>query len=58
MIDLPNGYRVTQDDDGDWTLIGPKNVIIFSAPGEGYLLAAETEDDAFKEAAEHLSAIG
>ena len=36
---LPDGYTLEQDDDGDWWLFPPADVTIFSAPGEGWLIA-------------------
>ncbi|KQM88630.1 hypothetical protein ASE67_02500 [Sphingomonas sp. Leaf23] len=36
---LPVGYELEQDIDGDWVLIPPADVTIFSMPGEGWLVA-------------------
>lgn len=35
---LPTGYTLERDADGDWILIPPPDVTIFSAPGEGWLV--------------------
>lgn len=49
------GYSIEQDDDGDWVLIPPENVTIFSVPGEGVLLSASNESDALAEALNYLA---
>jgi hypothetical protein len=49
------GYCVERDSDGDWVLIPPEDVTIFSAPGEGVLLGAQSESDAFAEAIDYLA---
>lgn len=52
---LPNGYEVCRDDDGDWVLIGPENVTIFSVPGEPVVLwDAKDERSAVTEALKYL----
>jgi hypothetical protein len=51
---LPIGYKVCQDSDGDWVLIGPEDVIIFSVPGEPVLLGANNKEAAIIEAAQYL----
>lgn len=38
MSGLPTGYSLEQDGDGDWLLFPPESVIIFSTPGEGWLV--------------------
>jgi hypothetical protein len=35
---LPTGYEVEQDGDGDWLLVPPADVTIFSTPGEPWLV--------------------
>lgn len=35
---LPEGYSLEKDQDGDWILIPPADVTIFSVPGEGLLI--------------------
>lgn len=35
---LPAGYELEQDSDGDWVLIPPADITIFSVPGEGWLV--------------------
>jgi hypothetical protein len=35
---LPAGFTIEQDDDGDWFLIPPSNVTIFSVPGEPWMI--------------------
>ena len=35
---LPRGFSVEQDSDGDWLLVPPANVTIFSEPGEPWLV--------------------
>jgi len=54
---LKFGCIVERDSDGDFCIIPPANVKIFSEPGEGVLLAAETEYAAITEAEVYLSAI-
>lgn len=49
------GCEVDQDSDGDWVIIPPPNVTIFSEPGEGVLLVAENREAALAEAEEYLS---
>lgn len=38
MASIPDGYSVVQDDDGDWLLVPPDHVTIFSMPGEAWLV--------------------
>lgn len=38
---LPQGYSVEQDTDGDWILLPPSNVTIYSLPGEGIILSPD-----------------
>lgn len=54
---LPEGFTVERDSDGDWVLVPPEDVTIFSVPGEGYLLDAETEDEARSAAITYLRSI-
>lgn len=54
---LKFGCTVEKDSDGDWVICPPANVNIFSEPGEGYLLGASNEEDAYKEAENYLSRI-
>ena len=54
---LPFDCTVERDSDGDWVICPPDNVTIFSVPGEGYLLAASTEEDAVQEAQAYLAGI-
>lgn len=35
---LPQGYSVWSDEEGDWWLMPPSDVTIFSVPGESLLL--------------------
>lgn len=57
MGKLPNGYTLEQDQDGDWILLPPKDVTIFSAPGEGLLIGSCDRETALKDALDHLDAI-
>lgn len=36
--EMPVGYSLEQDGDGDWILVPPGDVTIFSVPGEGWLV--------------------
>lgn len=54
---LLQGYEVVQDSDGDWVLIPPEDVTIFSVPGEPLLLAAVTEGEAVAEASGFLASV-
>lgn len=54
---MPDGYEVCLDSDGDWVLIGPADVTIFSVPGEPVLLAASTAEEAEIEAIDYLASI-
>lgn len=54
---LPEGCAVESDGDGDWLLIPPEDVQIFSEPGEDVLLGAETEREATDEAIGCLRAV-
>jgi len=36
--ELPEGFSVEKDNDGDLWLLPPQDVTIFSAPGEGWLI--------------------
>lgn len=40
-MELPTGYTIEADQDGDYWLFPPPDVTIFSVPGEGWLV---TED--------------
>lgn len=44
---LPPGFDLEKDSDGDWVLIPPPDVTIFSAPGEGWIVTRDymTERD-------------
>ena len=35
---LPDGFELAKDEDGDWVLIPPPDVTIFSEPGEPLLI--------------------
>lgn len=52
---LPEGYELDQDQDGDWLLIGPPDVVLFSEPGEPILLAGFDQEAALAEALELLA---
>ena len=66
MATLPEGFTFERDGDGDPVLIPPPEVVIFSEPGEGWLVQAaymvgrDWESDADCEAAcvDYLRAIG
>ena len=55
--ELKFGCSVEQDSDGDWVIVPPIDVTIFSVPGEPFLLAASTEQEANEEASAYLNAI-
>lgn len=38
---LPEGFTLEQDDDGDWLLIPPQTVTIFSVPGEPWMITTD-----------------
>ena len=57
MAELPEGYTLAQDDDGDWILIPPPDVTIFSEPGEGLLIGQCDHATALADALAHLTAI-
>lgn len=38
MTALPDGFSIEQDQDGDWVLVPPLDVTIFSVPGEGWMV--------------------
>lgn len=40
-MQLPEGYELEQDTDGDWVLIPPADVTIFSDPGEGWIVTRD-----------------
>jgi hypothetical protein len=52
---LPVGYSLEQDGDGDWVLMGPPDVILYSEPGEGRLIGKCDEATALADALEHLA---
>lgn len=52
---LPEGYSLEQDGDGDWVLMGPPDVVLFSEPGEGLLIGRCDEATALSDALEHLA---
>lgn len=54
-ITLKFGCSVEQDSDGDWVIVPPLDVTIFSVPGEPFLLAASTEQEAHEEALAYLA---
>lgn len=55
---LPKGYSVERDSDGDWVLIGPADVTIYSVPGEPVVLwDARDEAEATDMALEYLTSI-
>ena len=51
---LPDGYFVERDSDGDFVLIPPPDVTIFSEPGEPVLLGADNKASARIEALDYL----
>lgn len=55
MPELPDGYTLEKDDDGDWVLVPPEGVTIFSTPGEGLLIGVCTEDEALSDALDWLA---
>jgi hypothetical protein len=57
MSRLPDGYEIVIDDDGDFWLVGPVDVTLFSEPGEPLLLCeSSTMDEAEAEAIRAISA--
>lgn len=38
LASLPDGFELVEDEDGDWVLIPPSDVTIFSEPGEPLLI--------------------
>ena len=46
-----------QDDDGDWLLVPPSDVTIFSVPGEPLLIGTCDEETARQDAIEWLDGI-
>lgn len=55
--ELPPGYSLEEDSDGDWVLIPPAGVTIFSVPGEPLLIGACDRATALSDAIEHLQGI-
>lgn len=53
-LKLPEGYTLEQDGDGDWILVPPEDVTIFSQPGEGLLIGTCDYDTALSDALEWL----
>lgn len=51
------GCELEQDDDGDWILIPPEDVTIFSIPGEGYLIGRCDRKTAAADAHRYLAAL-
>jgi hypothetical protein len=47
---LPPGYHLEQDSDGDWLLVPPNDVTIFSEPGEPLLIGHCDRADAMADA--------
>lgn len=56
-LELPPGYSLDQDSDGDWVLIPPADVTIFSVPGEPLLIGPCDRATALYDAIEHLQGI-
>lgn len=54
---LPPGYTLERDEDGDWILSGPPDVILFSQPGEGLLIGQCDEATALADALEAIAAL-
>lgn len=55
---LPTGFSLEEDQDGDWVLIPPESITIFSVPGEGFLIGHCDKETALADAIEHLSSLG
>lgn len=55
--DLPIGYSLEQDQDGDWILVPPEDVTIFSVPGEGLLIGTCDRETALADALEYLAGL-
>ena len=59
---LPSGYTLERDQDGDPILVPPADIIIFSEPGEGWLIQAsymdgrswESDDDCIAACVDYL----
>lgn len=57
MQQLPEGYSLRQDGDGDWWLTPPPTITIFSEPGEGVLIGTCDETTALADALQYLSEV-
>lgn len=66
MAKLPEGFTLERDSDGDPILIPTLDVVIFSEPGEGWLVQAsymvgrdwESDGDCEAACVDYLNAIG
>lgn len=47
---LPPGYSLEEDQDGDWLLYGPPDVVLFSEPGEPLLIGTCDRETALADA--------
>lgn len=54
MNNLPEGWKLNADDDGDWWLVPPSNVNIVSIPGEAYLIGTCSREVAHGDAIQLL----
>lgn len=52
---LPSGFELEKDSDGDWILYPPETVTIVSVPGEGLLIGTCDYETAIGDALEYLS---
>lgn len=57
LTELPPGYELVLDRDGDWILTPPEDVTIFSMPGEGLLIGACDRETALADARKHLAEV-
>ena len=55
---LPEGFTIERDTDGDYVLCVPEDVTVFSEPGEGLLLGRCTLEEAEADAAAYLAQTG
>lgn len=56
MSKLPTGYELIRDDDGDWLLIPPRGVTIFSETDEPLLIGDCDYETALTDALAFLEA--
>jgi hypothetical protein len=54
---LPEGYSLEQDADGDWLLVPPETVTIFSVPGEPLFIGTCDRGTALSDALAFLAEI-